>query len=330
MNRQRTKKPWLGVFLSSVFPGFGHIYSGKKIRGCIFIFFSILFSIIFLKNFLAIIALNTPINITEYILAGTSFIILGLIYFLSLFESYKYAKLYNLQNKLEIDLSRKKSPWFAVFLSEFIPGVGQIYNKQIFKSIGFIFIFMILDLIFNIWTRYFLNVLFAILVVWDAFYYSEKINNKIPRITNYINPQYFIMILVVFFINDIPVSVVSQKFKEIEAYKIASLAMEPTLMEGDRALVDKRYYKENNPKRGDMILVEKSQNKKVCFYIRRIVGLPKERIKKLNIVIPPNQFYVLPDNLNYKSTFYGLISKTEIKGKAYKIFYPLNRLKKIK
>ncbi len=47
------KEPWLAVNLSSLFPGIGQIYSGKKLKGYFLIFFYIALYIIGLWQILS-------------------------------------------------------------------------------------------------------------------------------------------------------------------------------------------------------------------------------------------------------------------------------------
>ena len=75
----------------------------------------------------------------------------------------------------------------------------------------------------------------------------------------------------------------------IEPYKIPSGSMIPTLMIGDFILVDKNIYgyklpltditliDNEDPQRGDVVVFKYPENKKIN-YIKRIVGLPGDRI----------------------------------------------------
>ncbi|MBU1888093.1 MAG: signal peptidase I, partial [Candidatus Omnitrophica bacterium] len=64
----------------------------------------------------------------------------------------------------------------------------------------------------------------------------------------------------------------------VQAFKIPTGSMRPTLMEGDRILVNKFIYKFREPVRGDVIVFVSSEDKKKDF-IKRLVGLPGEEIE---------------------------------------------------
>ena len=95
----------------------------------------------------------------------------------------------------------------------------------------------------------------------------------------------------------------------IEPYKIPSGSMIPTLMIGDFILVDKNIYgyklpltditliDNEDPQRGDVVVFKYPENKKIN-YIKRIVGLPGDRIIYKN-----KRLYV--NNIEYSHTQIG-------------------------
>ena len=83
-----------------------------------------------------------------------------------------------------------------------------------------------------------------------------------------------------------------------ENFKIPSGSMNPTLLAGDRVLVNKfhygyssvsfpleilpikgRFFDKNQPKRGDIIVFKTADLKNKNFYIKRVVGIPGDKIK---------------------------------------------------
>lgn len=54
-------------------------------------------------------------------------------------------------------------------------------------------------------------------------------------------------------------------------------SMQPTLHDGDLFILDSRAYAENEPRRGD-IVVFSDESDPEYFYVKRIVGLPGERL----------------------------------------------------
>ena len=147
----------------------------------------------------------------------------------------------------------------------------------------------------------------------------------------------------------------------VQAFKMSSNSMVPTLLKSDRILVKKKYLLRNwFPKRYD-IVVFKTPHKKE--FIKRIMGFPGETIEikegavlvnstKLNLLkkkkkiiyenigdygekgksykIPVGFYYILGDgDKSVDSRFFGFISKSDIVGRAYKIYFPFNRARKL-
>jgi len=146
-----------------------------------------------------------------------------------------------------------------------------------------------------------------------------------------------------------------------QAFKIpSSEAMAPTLVKGDRVLVDKAIYKRSEPQRGDIIVFKYPDDPKRPF-IKRLVGLPVETVEiregrlVINgselqvsvgrwaglpyvnqgqyaqegqaVTVPADSYFVLGDNsaASHDSRFWGFVPKQNIIGKAYKIFWPPGR-----
>ena len=98
----------------------------------------------------------------------------------------------------------------------------------------------------------------------------------------------------------------------IEPYKIPSGSMIPTLMIGDFILVDKNIYgyklpltnitliDNEDPQRGDVVVFKYPENKKIN-YIKRIVGLPGDRIiyKNKRLYINDDEYFQTQINHNF-------------------------------
>ena len=149
----------------------------------------------------------------------------------------------------------------------------------------------------------------------------------------------------------------------IQAYKIPSGSMEPTLLVGDHILVNKFIYgikvpfinktaiPVSEPKRGDIIVFSYPLDKRKD-YIKRLIGVPGDRIKIMNkqifingklldvqfgvygensrksdnlgpIIVPANSLFVMGDNRDhsYDSRYWGFVPLGFVKGKAIIIYW---------
>jgi len=142
----------------------------------------------------------------------------------------------------------------------------------------------------------------------------------------------------------------------VQAYKIPSGSMTPTLLIGDHILTDKTIYKSRVPKRFDIVVFEFPEDAKKSF-VFRVIGLPGETIemrdKKVlingipieeshahysggdgeninpkqdsfgSVLIPEQSYFVLGDNRNrsYDSRYWGPVRQDKIYGLVRIIYF---------
>lgn len=142
-------------------------------------------------------------------------------------------------------------------------------------------------------------------------------------------------------------------------FKIPSGSMHPTLMEGDRILVNKFVYRFHEPQRGDIVVFRYPEDRKRPF-IKRLIGVGGDQVqitderlvvngapltgpaifatnryynqgvygqKGQAIEVPREHYYVLGDNSgsSHDSRFWGFVPKRLMIGKAMCIFWPVTR-----
>lgn len=141
--------------------------------------------------------------------------------------------------------------------------------------------------------------------------------------------------------------------------EVVGSSMEPTLQSTDNLIVDKISYRFREPKRYD-IIVFPYRDGSGLYYIKRIIGLPGERvyinergdvfvnevkleetyinekatdpgIAAIPVQLGENQYFVLGDNRNNSTdsrfSEVGLVTKDEIIGRAIMRIWPLNKFK---
>lgn len=136
----------------------------------------------------------------------------------------------------------------------------------------------------------------------------------------------------------------------IQKTDVEGKSMEPALKKGDLLLIDKLFLNLKEPKRYD-IVVFPAKNKKSVYYIKRIIGLPGEKIQIIGdsiyinnrildesygkeameeqtegialrpIVLKENEYFVLGDNRNHsidsRNKEIGVIKKEALIGQAF-------------
>jgi signal peptidase I len=142
----------------------------------------------------------------------------------------------------------------------------------------------------------------------------------------------------------------------VQAYKLPSGSMIPSLLVGDHILVDKTAYKSQSPVRFDIVVFEFPEDPQKTF-ISRVIGLPGETIEIRHkrvfingtelkeshayfsegnndenvskresfeaIVIPEQRYFVLGDNRNrsYDSRFWGPVGRDKIFGLGRLVYF---------
>lgn len=136
-------------------------------------------------------------------------------------------------------------------------------------------------------------------------------------------------------------------------------SMESTFFQHEYLIIDELSYRFVDPKRGDIVVFE-SPTEPGEFYIKRVIGLPGERIKiednkviiyneahpqgivldepyldadietdgSRNVTIGENHYYVLGDNreASFDSRRFGQIEREAIVGRTWFRGYPLTRI----
>lgn len=144
----------------------------------------------------------------------------------------------------------------------------------------------------------------------------------------------------------------------MQPHKIKGDSMQPNYPNGEYLLTDKLSYRFNPPERGDVIVFE-APGTDGDEYIKRIIGLPGESFKikggkiyingrmldedylddsiptnpgtiiseDVSITIPQDKYIVLGDNrlASSDSRMWGFVSTEEIRGKAFFIYWPLDK-----
>lgn len=144
-------------------------------------------------------------------------------------------------------------------------------------------------------------------------------------------------------------------------YIIPSQSMEPTLKPGDIVLgINKHWFSKNNTldlKRGDIVIFKPPVDSRL--YIKRLIGLPNEKIMIVNgeiyindkhlkenfnfykdyydygpVKVPSDSYFFLGDNRpnSYDSHLWTepFVNKNEIKAKAVLLIFPPQRIKIIR
>ncbi len=153
------------------------------------------------------------------------------------------------------------------------------------------------------------------------------------------------------------VAVVLVRAFVVQPFVVSGASMEPTFFNGNYLLVDELTYTFRNPQRGEVIVFRYPADPK-SFYIKRIIGLPGERIvlegghltayngeKKVDlneelylngrftqgsfeVTLGESEYFVMGDNRNFSfdSRSWGPLPKDDIIGVVRIRLWPVNEV----
>jgi len=145
----------------------------------------------------------------------------------------------------------------------------------------------------------------------------------------------------------------------VQPFLVSGASMEPSFSSGDYLLIDEAVYRFRVPQRGE-VAVFRYPGDESTFYIKRIVGLPGEKIEINNgsitifntqnpngfilsenylpvghktsgqeeVVLKSDEYFVMGDNRNYSfdSRSWGNLPKSEIVGLVRLRLWPFNKV----
>jgi len=157
------------------------------------------------------------------------------------------------------------------------------------------------------------------------------------------------------------VIIIPIRYYLIQPFYVKGASMEPTFHDYEYLIIDEISYRFNGPQRGDIIVLKDPRNRSQ-YFIKRVVGLPGEKITIKdgivnitdenypegieinesayltsevytqgfeNLVLNDGEYYVLGDNRSSSldSRIIGPILRKDIVGRAWIRAWPFNKLK---
>ncbi|MDX2098284.1 MAG: signal peptidase I [Leptolyngbyaceae cyanobacterium bins.59] len=337
--------PWLAVNLSMIFSGLGLIYVGRRWEGLLF---GLVQSgaIAFVGWSIFGASGNTALGL--HFILPTIFI-----YVVSLFETYRSVTGGSIL-EAQHHLKSRQDPWFAVFLSQVIPGLGHLYAKRLWLSVAFMVgtIVVLTLTAFSVRFMVLPPLLFAIACYHSYTLFPGRLTKAKTLLVAIVTGAFILRLL----LGSAPVWIRYQ----VEFFTIPSGSMLPTLQVKDRILV----YKSRNyqPQTGDIVVFRPPQTTGEGavwgkFYVKRVIGKPLEAIEvKAGLVyinnqplqepylgeapdyqwgpaiVPGQSYFMMGDNRNNSvdSHVWGFLPAQNIVGRAYKIYWPPQRIQPLR
>ncbi len=182
-------------------------------------------------------------------------------------------------NETAAATAKLRRPWLAALLSLFTGWLGQLYNRQprraaLTFSVGVAFALLVTFTPPRTFSA--MAMLFAFAVVWqlavatDAFLQARRLQAIPLARYNHVIVYAGLVIAVVLLSSGL------KHYRAFESFSIETESNLPTLHQGERVIAYS--VSPNDLARGDMVVLHLPRDPKIS-YIRRIVGLPGERVR---------------------------------------------------
>lgn len=329
-----------------VWPGIGQIYSGQPLRGV-----ALLVGAGGLVAIAAWSILSAHGNPLHGLIGG---LLAAGLYIFNLFDAHAGVYRHKATNAEKIPRI-KKDPWFAVFLSRILPGLGHLYAENFLVGGLLVALFIILASVAGkIAFLLFIPPIITAIAGYHVF-------NLFPK-SHPIKREFLIGLTVCILITGLVTGCLPSLVRQrIDIFEIPSKSMLPTLQIGDRLLVDKAI---RRFKSGDIVVFKAPlaaqkldpQVRSDQFFVKRVIGQPGQllrveagRVYVDNLplveadimapatydlapqVVPTQTYFVLGDNRNnsFDSHVWGWLPAEQIVGRAYKIYWPFGRVRSL-
>lgn len=341
----RSPDPWLAVNYALIFPGLGQLYSQYWWKGS---------GLLAIALFLLIYSIWSIFGAYGNTVHGFWAIgLLVVIYSFSILDAYRGTQA-NYATRITVPKGGRDA-WYAVFLSQLLPGLGHLYAQQ--AALGGL---LLIAGLLAAWLANQQPLLAPIpSVIWAFSCYHVYL--RFPQRSRRQSTAIALLILGIFFTRFVVSNTPYWIDQTLLQCIVPSTSMVPTLQVGDRLFVrrDRGY----EPQTGDIIVFEPppalkaampSRNLDEVIFVKRVIGRPQEEvvINHRQILIegqllledyieapaeyrwgparvPPLNYFVLGDNRNQSndSHVWGFLPTDYILGRAYKTYWPPGRIK---
>ncbi|MEA5466490.1 signal peptidase I [Leptothoe sp. PORK10 BA2] len=340
--------PWLAVNYSLVFPGLGQLYSAFWAKGISLVLVAV---VMIGYATWSIFGANGQTMRGFWTIGGFL-----LVYSFSILDAYRGTQP-GYSTRISVPQGTN-DPWYAVFLSQLLPGLGHLYLQQALA--GGIF------LLTGILTAWLANSMPQLVpmppLIWVLSCYHVYVS--FPHRTGYKSGAIALLIMGMLIVRLSLGLTPGWVRQAVEQCIVPSESMAPTLQVNDRLFVRRKHT--YRPQVGDIIVFtppdqalndlpeeDLPENVDDLLYVKRVIGLPGQQIAiKAGRVyvgdlaltesyiqatpayewgpetVPADSYFVLGDNRNNSgdSHVWGYVPEANILGAAYKIYWPPDRV----
>jgi len=197
-----------------------------------------------------------------------------------------------------VNTKHRRYPWLAMMLSVIMAGLGHVYCGRFVKGLVLAFLAYIpIPVTFSalligrssiriavLIASWLLSVLVSLIAIIDSWYIAKH-TTATYTLKDY-NRWYVYVLWVVLSTGGATRLAFNVRANYIEAFRVPAASNYPTLAPGDRFLANKLAYRNNDPKRGDLVVFMNPQNRRTT-YIKRVVAIAGDTVQ-----IKDNELYI--------------------------------------
>jgi len=346
--RRPVKDCWLAVNLSGIVPGLGQRYGDQWTKAIVIL--SVFVVLVFHSLWSLFDAEGSTAKAFWLIGAAVA------VYLLNVWDAFATVgrPLYPLGNKRQ-----GQDVWYGVFLSQILPGLGQWYLGQAVVGGLFLAVGVSLAMMANSWP----GLLPIACTVWSvAGYHAYRSAPSSPMQTPSRSGRMLAVVVLGSLLLRLGVGSMPMWIDQAVLQCIVpSESMVPTLQVGDRTFVSRDLLYQ--PQSKDIVVfrappeaIATLEADPETLFVKRVIGLPGQTVEVREgevwinqqpleeeyvsvaigyqwgpELVPQESYFVLGDNRNASgdSHVWGFLPREDIIGKAYKIYWPMDRVRSL-
>lgn len=218
-----------------------------------------------------------------------------------------------------VNTKHARHPWLAVMLSVIMAGLGHVYCGRFIKGLVLACLaYISIPVTFSapligrssiriavLAASWLFSALVSLVAIIDSWYIAKH-TTAAYTLKDY-NRWYVYVLWVVLSTGGATRLALNVRTNYIEAFRVPAASNYPTLAPGDRFLANKLAYRNNDPKRGDLVVFMNPENRRMN-YIKRVVAIGGDTVQ-----IKDNELYVNGRKLQRRQLADSTLDETTIR-----------------
>ena len=190
------------------------------------------------------------------------------------------------------EITKKRRPFLAAFLSVLVTGLGQLYNGQHKRAIAYyaalnsaalLLMAILTSELVEAFTGLILSMVITLCIAgifltsnFDA--YRRSCRFPAIFLTKFTQWYVYLAVLLIVFGFNFTMDMEAERLTRTASYNLPSRSMHPNLLQGDYLIAKRSAYSDRLPTHGEIVLFKNPKDGKTDM-IRRVIALPGDQIE---------------------------------------------------